>query len=1075
MFINNMKMRPKLTILFLLVGLIPLAIVGWWSSWIATNQLMAKSYAQLENVRELKKAQIERFFTERQGDIHVLNEVIATLRREAFQKLTAVRQLKKYQIETYFKERQDDVALLAANVTLTQALEVFTQAFETEGGTVGGAQWQMLAATYTPWLNQYKDRYGYEDILLISRTGDVVYSLLQNVALGQNLMAGSLKDSSLGKCFRNARRGLTLQDFEPYAPAGNTPTAFFAAPVKKDDQTIGVVALPLPIAKINIIMQERAGMGRTGEVYLVGSGKLMRSDSFLDPTHHSVAASFADPEMGKVDTEASQEALTWKADTRVIRSYNGNYVLSAYAPLTVMDLNWAIIAEISVEEAFSPIDEHGTEFYAKYKDLNGYQDLLLCLPDGFCFYSVNKEADYQSNLLNGDYAGSNLGRLFGEVVANKQFGFADFEPYAPSNHEPCAFMALPVITDDTVELVIALRLSIDAINVMMQGREGMGETGETYLVGGDHLMRSDSFVDAANHSVRASFANPATGTVHTEAVEAALAGETTARVMKNYNDNPVLSAFSPVNAWNTTWALLAEIREQEVRAPVTTLVRSILLAGAIIAALVVGLAFVVATGIANPLRKGVAFARAIAAGDLNTDIAIQQHDEVGMLAGALHDMRDRIQEVLQEVQRLIQAIQEGQLDARGNAEAFAGGWRELMIGVNNVIGAFIGPITMTATSLRQISQGDIPAQLTEPYRGDFKAIQDDLNAMVRTLGKFTLDLRTAADQLASGSEQLSASAGQLSQGSSRQAVTAEEVSSTMQQIASNIRQNAENASQTERIAAQSAEEARESGEAVAHTVLAIKAIAEKIQVIQEIAQQTNMLSLNATIEAARAQEQGKGFAVVAAEVRSLAEHSRHAAEEINELARSSVTLAESAGEMLMRLVPNIEKTADLVQEISAASHEQKVGAEQVNQAVQQLDQVIQQNASIAEETAATAVSLSQQAEHLQSTAAFFHVTEMADETENPEWSPFLKTLYTPSDEDADPKLLAAINVISRMAAKIEDLEETLHATEKAGQKKNIAKKIEKEEAQGQKEHHDSALSDIPDSRQDMSDEDFERY
>ncbi len=226
--------------------------------------------------------------------------------------------------------------------------------------------------------------------------------------------------------------------------------------------------------------------------------------------------------------------------------------------------------------------------------------------------------------------------------------------------------------------------------------------------------------------------------MHTEAVEAALAGETTARVMKNYNDNPVLSAFSPVNAWNTTWALLAEIREQEVRAPVTTLVRSILLAGAIIAALVVGLAFVVATGIANPLRKGVAFARAIAAGDLNTDIAIQQHDEVGMLAGALHDMRDRIQEVLQEVQRLIQAIQEGQLDARGNAEAFAGGWRELMIGVNNVIGAFIGPITMTATSLRQISQGDIPAQLTEPYRGDFKAIQDDLNAMVRTLGKFTL-------------------------------------------------------------------------------------------------------------------------------------------------------------------------------------------------------------------------------------------------------------------------------------------------------------------------------------------------
>lgn len=1075
MFIDNMKMKPKLTVLFLLVGLIPLIIVGWWSSRVATNQLMAKTYAQLENVRELKKAQIDRFFNERNGDILVLNEMIATLRRKAFQKLTAVRQLKKYQIETYFQERQDDVTLLAANATLAQALKAFQQAFEIEGRSVNGAQWQTLAATYTPWFSQYKDRYGYDDLLLISQNGDVVYSLLQNADLGQNLVTGSLKGSPLGKCFEKAAKRLTLQDFEPYAPSGNTPTAFIAAPVKQADQTIGVVALPLPIAKINSIMQERAGMGKTGEVYLVGSGKQMRSDSFLDPVNHSVAASFANPEKGKVDTEASRQALTWKADTRVILGYNGNYVLSAYAPLTVMDLNWAIIAEIGVEEAFSPTDEQGAEFYAKYIALNGYHDLLLCLPDGFCFYTVNKGVDYRTNLLSGDYADSNLGRLFGEVVANQQFGFADFESYAPGNDEPYAFLALPVIPDDKVELVIALQLSLDAINVMMQGREGMGETGETYLVGSDNLMRSDSFLDAANHSVLSSFANPDSGAVHTEAVTAALAGETGARVLTNYNNNPVLSAYSPVKAWNTTWALLAEIREKEVRKPVTMLVRSILIAGVIIAALVVGLAFVVATGIANPLGEGVAFARAIAAGDMNMDIAILQHDEVGVLASALRDMRGRIQEVLQEMQRLIQAIQEGQLETRGNAEAFAGGWRDLVIGVNNVIDAFIGPITMTATSLRQISQGDIPAQLTEPYRGDFEAMQDDLNAMIRTLRTFTLDLRTAADQVASGSGQLRVSAGQMAQGASRQAATAEEVSSTMEQIAANVHQNAENASQTETIAAQSAAEARESGEAVAHTVIAMKEIAQKIQVIQEIAQQTNMLSLNATIEAAKAQEHGKGFAVVAAEVRSLAERSRHAAEEINELASSSVTLAESAGEMLRRLVPNIEKTAELVQEISMASHEQKMGVDQVNQAVQQLDQVIQQNASIAEGTAATAVSLSQQAEHLQSTAAFFHVTEMVPETEEAEWNSFLDTLHTLPDEEIDPKMSAAINVISRMAARIELLEETIHGTENAGQEKETAKKPEKQEEREQEDNEDTPSSDISDSRGDALDEEFESY
>jgi methyl-accepting chemotaxis protein len=144
---------------------------------------MAKSYAQLENVRELKKAQIDRFFNERKGDIQVLNEMIATLRRETFQKLAAVGQLKKERIEAYFQEREGDVAMLAANATLAQAMDAFEQAFEAEGRSVTGAQWKTLAATYTPWLQQYKDLFGYDDLLLISQDGDVVYSLSQEAVM----------------------------------------------------------------------------------------------------------------------------------------------------------------------------------------------------------------------------------------------------------------------------------------------------------------------------------------------------------------------------------------------------------------------------------------------------------------------------------------------------------------------------------------------------------------------------------------------------------------------------------------------------------------------------------------------------------------------------------------------------------------------------------------------------------------------------------------------------------------------------------------------------------------------------
>ncbi|MHB1400754.1 MAG: methyl-accepting chemotaxis protein, partial [Trichloromonadaceae bacterium] len=210
-------------------------------------------------------------------------------------------------------------------------------------------------------------------------------------------------------------------------------------------------------------------------------------------------------------------------------------------------------------------------------------------------------------------------------------------------------------------------------------------------------------------------------------------------------------------------------------------------------------------------------------------------------------------------------------------------------------------------------------------------------------------------------------------GATEQAASAEEASSSMEQMAANIRQNADNALQTEKIAVKSAADAQAGGQAVAQTVSAMKEIAGKISIIEEIARQTNLLALNAAIEAARAGEHGKGFAVVASEVRKLAERSQLAAAEISQLSGSSVEVAEKAGAMLVRMVPDIQRTAELVQEIAAASKEQDTGAEQVNKAIQQLDQVIQQNASASEEMASTAEELSGQAEQLQHTIAFFKV------------------------------------------------------------------------------------------------------
>jgi len=290
------------------------------------------------------------------------------------------------------------------------------------------------------------------------------------------------------------------------------------------------------------------------------------------------------------------------------------------------------------------------------------------------------------------------------------------------------------------------------------------------------------------------------------------------------------------------------------------------------------------------------------------------------------------------------------------------------------------PLVDVTAVANRLAEGDLSKDVEARGKDEIGQLTVAFRNMIGKLREVVADVRAVSDNVASGAQELSSGAQQISQGATEQAASIEETSSSMEQMSANIRQNSDNAQQTEKIAQKSATDAKESGQAVTETVSAMKEIASKISIIEEIARQTNLLALNAAIEAARAGEHGKGFAVVASEVRKLAERSQTAAGEISHLSASSVQIAEKAGEMLAKLVPDIQKTSELVQEIIAASAEQNSGADQINRALQQLDQVIQQNASGAEELASTSEELSTQSEQLQNTIAFFNIAGKGSST-----------------------------------------------------------------------------------------------
>jgi len=374
------------------------------------------------------------------------------------------------------------------------------------------------------------------------------------------------------------------------------------------------------------------------------------------------------------------------------------------------------------------------------------------------------------------------------------------------------------------------------------------------------------------------------------------------------------------------------------------------------------------------------------------------------------NIQNIIASIIEETKRLVQAALDGRLETRGDPEKINFEFREIIVGINNTLDAVITPLNLAADYISRISKGDMPEKITAQYKGDFNTLKNNLNIlitstndiiekaklvaegdlrvtlkkrsendelmialinMVEKINEIVSNIYDGADNITNASAQLSSASEEMSQGSTEQATSAEEVTSAIEEMNANIAQNSDNAQQTERIAVKASKDIIEANHAVEVTLKAMLEIADKISVINEIAEKTDILAINAAIEAARAGEHGKGFAVVAAEVRKLAENSQLAAKEIGEVSKRSVEISKNSGVLLSSVVPDIQKTTQLVQEIAAASAEQSSGAHQILSAINQLNTVVQQNAASAEELSSNSEEMTAQAETLKELVGYF--------------------------------------------------------------------------------------------------------
>jgi methyl-accepting chemotaxis protein len=681
------SIRNRLTTIVVGSAIIPVLLVSFvlgWATYVQVRSALTQdAFDKLAAVQNIKSNQIKSYLAERRNDMEALSATMGSLLTEAEAKMDAINILKRDQIVRLFQTWDADVRDVASDPGVVAGIRDLEAGFQETGSAQvrslylgqetlqiadDGSNFSSAHLEQHGFFSGYTAIHGYLDAFLIDPAGNVVYSVHKTDVFGSNLTTGAYKDSNLARLYQNLMA----------APTGKTYIAdvalfegkyamFIGTPIYNGSKLEGILAYQLPLDVINSIMKERTGQGITGDSYLIALEEDNRVTYRSDRTIVGNGEYVIGYDLTDIAPQFMRDALGGTTGGQLVIGSVGEAVVNAYRPLEVTGLRWAVLSRVTAAEALSPTHlSTGKDFLTTYKENYGYYDIFLIEPHGYIFYTVAKEADYRTNILTGEYSDTGLGELVKHVSESRSFDLADFTSYAPSNGEPAGFFGIPVLdADNNIQMIVAAQISLDQINAITGETTGLGESGETYLVGPDQLWRSNSRF-LADLGVETTVLNEKTK-VDTIASRSALAGEVGQEAIPGYRGLQVLSVWSPLTVItpDTThgkglvWALIADIDESEALAPVNALAGTL--------GLVIGLAVLIAGTLASlagarfatqfvtPILSLTNTAAQVAAGNMSLTVQTDNKDELGTLSNAFNSMTTQLREFIGSLEQRVAA------------------------------------------------------------------------------------------------------------------------------------------------------------------------------------------------------------------------------------------------------------------------------------------------------------------------------------------------------------------------------------------------------------------------------------